>query len=113
MFEAFLSGRFAAEAVTALLAGEAGSLDEYGGRLSRRLARHLWAGWTFRAALDRFPHTAYGLAKSRLGWPVIESLLTGELADVGGAAGLARAPVRALALLGRVAGNPGHAYKPA
>ncbi len=113
MFEAFLSGRFAAEAVTALLAGEAQTLDEYGARLSRRLAPHLWASWSFRAALDRFPRTAYTLAKGRLVWPVVEKLVTGEIADVGAARGIVRAPLGALTLLGRAAGNPGHAYKPA
>ena len=113
MFEAFLSARFAAEAVEALLRAEAETLDEYGVRLSRRLAPHLWASWSFRAALDRFPRTAFTLAKGRLVWPVVEKLVTGEITDLGGARGIVRAPLGALTLLGRAAGNPGHAYKPA
>lgn len=113
MFEAFLSARFAAEAVEALLRGETETLDAYGARLSRRLAPHLWAAWTFRAALDRFPRTAFALAKGRLVWPVVEKLVTGELADVLAVRGAARAPLGALALLARAAGDPGHAYRPA
>jgi flavin-dependent dehydrogenase len=113
MYEAFLSGRLASEAVGALLAGEADSLDTYGAGLTRQLAVHLWAAWSLRAALDRFPRTTYSLAKGRLVWPVVEKLITGELPDVRAAGGLARAPLKALSLLARAAGDPGHAYKPA
>jgi geranylgeranyl reductase family protein len=113
MFEAFLSGRFASEAVAAFLAGEADSLEPYGARLTRQLAVHLWASWSLRAALDRFPRTTYSLAKSGVVWPVVEKLVTGELPDVRATRGLARAPLKLLALLARAAGDPGHAYKPA
>jgi geranylgeranyl reductase family protein len=113
MYEAFFSGRLASEAVLELLAGEAESLDAYGPRLTRHLAVHLWAAWSLRAALDRFPRTTYSLAKGRLVWPVVEKLVTGELPDVRATRGLARAPLKALSLLARAAGDPGHAYKPA
>ena len=113
MYEAFFSGRLASEAVLELLAGEAESLDAYGPKLTRHLAVHLWAAWSLRAALDRFPRTTYALAKGRLVWPVVEKLVTGELPDVRATRGLARAPLKALSLLARAAGDPGHAYKPA
>ena len=113
MYEAFFAGRLASEAVLELLAGEAESLDAYGPRLTRHLAVHLWAAWSLRAALDRFPRTTYALAKGRLVWPVVEKLVTGELPDVRATRGLARAPLKALSLLARAAGDPGHAYKPA
>ncbi len=113
MYEAFFSGRLASEAVLELLAGEAESLDAYGPTLTRHLAVHLWAAWSLRAALDRFPRTTYALAKGRLVWPVVEKLVTGELPDVRATRGLARAPLKALSLLARAAGDPGHAYKPA
>ena len=113
MYEAFFSGRLASEAVLELLAGEADSLDAYGPKLTRHLAVHLWAAWSLRAALDRFPRTTYALAKGRLVWPVVEKLVTGELPDVRATRGLARAPLKALSLLARAAGDPGHAYKPA
>jgi len=113
MYEAFYSGRLASEAILELLAGEAESLDAYGPKLTRHLAVHLWAAWSLRAALDRFPRTTYALAKGRLVWPVVEKLVTGELPDVRATRGLARAPLKALSLLARAAGDPGHAYKPA
>ena len=113
MFEAFLSGRCAAEAVTALLAGEASSLDPYGPRVTRRLALHLWAAWSLKAALERYPRTTFALAKSRPVWPVVEALVTGEIADVRAAKGLARPLLKAISLLARSAGDPGYAYRPA
>jgi geranylgeranyl reductase family protein len=113
MFEAFLSGRFAAEAVQRLLAGEEPTLDPYGTRVTRHLAPLLWASWSLKAALDRFPRTAFALTKSRLVWPVVEKLVTGDLVDIRKAAGLARPPLKALGLLARAAGDPGHSYRPA
>ncbi len=113
MYEAFLSGRYAADAVGRLLAGEATSLDPYDVELTKRLSTHLWAAWSLKAALDRFPRMAFGLAKSRFVWPVVERLITGEIQDIGAARGISRPPLKAIQLLGRVAGNPGHAYRPA
>jgi geranylgeranyl reductase family protein len=113
MFEAFLSARFATEAVERLLAGDESTLDPYGARVTRHLAPLLWASWSLKAALDRFPRTAFALTKSRLVWPVVEKLVTGDLIDVRKAAGLARPPLKALALLARAAGDPGHAYRSA
>ena len=113
MFEAFLSGRYAAEAIASVLAGETATLDAYGPRLTRRLAVHLWASWSLKAALERFPRTTYALAKSRPVWPVVEALITGEMADVRAATGLARPLLKAIALLARVAGDPGVAYRTA
>ncbi|MDQ4018754.1 MAG: geranylgeranyl reductase family protein, partial [Actinomycetota bacterium] len=112
MFEAFLSGRFAAEAVVKLLSGEEETLEPYGTRVTRHLAPLLWASWSLKAALDRFPRTTYAITKSRLVWPVVEKLVTGDLVDVRRAAGIARPPLKALALLARVAGDPGRAYRP-
>ncbi len=111
MFEAFLSGRFAAEAVERVLAGEETALDGYSTRLTRHLAVHLWASWSLKAALDRFPRTAYVLATGPLVWPVVEKVVTGEIADVRAARGLARAPLKVLALLARAAGDPGGAFR--
>ena len=112
MYEAFVSGRFAAEEVARLLAGEAETLDAYGPKLTRRLAVHLWASWSLKAALDRFPRMAYTLATGRLVWPVVESLVTGEVADVRTTRGLARPPLKAIALLARAAGDPGRSFRP-
>ena len=111
MFEAFLSGNYAAEAVQAVLAGEEHTLDPYAARLGRRLAMHLWAAWSLKAALDRFPRTTFALAKGRAVWPVVEKLITGEITDVRAATGAARPLLKAINLLARVAGDPGVGYR--
>lgn len=112
MFEAFLSARFAADAVGRVLAGEEATLDPYGARVTRHLAPLLWASWSLKAAFDRFPRTTFAITKSRVVWPVIEKLVTGEMNDVRAATRLARPPLKALALMARYAGDPGHAYRP-
>jgi geranylgeranyl reductase family protein len=111
MFEGFLSAQHATEAVLDLLSGRAQSLDPYGPRLARRLATHLWASWGVKVALDRYPRATFGLASTKLVWSAVERLVRGEVADVGGIKGLARPPLKAIALLARAAGDPGRAYK--
>ena len=111
MFEGFLSSQYAAEAVLDLLHGRTESLDPYGPRLADRLATHLWASWGVKVALDRFPRTTFGLAKTRIVWGAVERLVRGEVADVGGIRGLARPPLKAIALLARASGDPGRAYR--
>jgi geranylgeranyl reductase family protein len=111
MFEAFLSGRLASEAVLDLLAGRAEGLEPYGERLTRRLGTHLWASWGVKAALDRFPRTTFRIARSQIVWRTVERLVRGEIADVGAARGLARPPLKALAALARASGDPGAAYR--
>jgi geranylgeranyl reductase family protein len=113
MFEAFLSAQLASEAVLDLLAGRADGLDAYGQQLGRQLGTHLWASWGVKAALDRFPRTTFTIARSRVVWRTVEKLVRGEIDDVGGARGLARPPLRALAALARAAGDPGGAFRQA
>ena len=97
MYEAFFAGRLASEAVLELLAGEAGVARCLRAEADATCV-HLWAAWSLRAALDRFPRTTYALAKGRLVWPVVEKLVTGELPDVRATRGLAaRAAQGALA----------------
>jgi flavin-dependent dehydrogenase len=111
MFEGFLSSRYAAEAVLDVLQGRAESLDPYGPRLAKRLATHLWASWGAKVALDRYPRATFRLATTKLVWRSVERLVQGEVADVGGIRGLARPPLKAIALLARAAGDPGRAYR--
>jgi len=111
MFEGFLSSQYASEAVFAVLQGRAESLDPYGPRLANRLATHLWASWGVKVALDRYPRATFGLASTKLVWRSVERLVRGEVADVGGIKGLARPPLKAIALLARAAGDPGRAYR--
>ena len=113
MFEAFLSGKLASEAVLELLGGRAESLEPYGERLTRTLGTHLWASWGVKAALDRFPRATFRIARSRVVWRTVERLVRGEIEDVRGARGLARPPLKALEALARVAGNPGGSFRQA
>jgi geranylgeranyl reductase family protein len=111
MFEGFLSSQYAAEAVLDVLQGRAESLDPYGPRLAKRLATHLWASWGAKVALDSYPRATFRLATTKLVWRSVERLVQGEVADVGGIRGLARPPLKAIALLARAAGDPGRAYR--
>jgi geranylgeranyl reductase family protein len=111
MYEGFLSSQLASEAVLDLLAGRENALDPYGPRLAKLLATHLWASWGIKAALDRFPRTTFALAGTGIVWGAVERLLSGDVPDVGAVRGLARPPLKALALLARAAGDPGRAYR--
>ncbi|MDQ3670289.1 MAG: geranylgeranyl reductase family protein [Actinomycetota bacterium] len=111
MFEGFLSAQYASEAVLDVLAGHAVDLDRYGSRLAGRLARQLWASWGVKGALDRFPRTTFALARTQIVWRAVERLVRGEVSDLGEVHGLARPPLKALALLARAAGDPGRAYR--
>ena len=82
-------------------------------RLTERLRNHLWASWSVKAALDRFPRTTFRIARSRIVWRVVERLIEGDIQDVSAARGLARPPLKVLAALARAAGNPGGAYRQA
>ena len=57
--------------------------------------------WKLKHALDRWPRASWRLARTALVWRTVERLLLGDLASPGEQHGLARAPLRALALLGR------------
>ena len=111
MFEAFLSGKIASEAVLDLLAGRADGLEPYGERLTRMLGTHLWASWGVKAALDRFPRATFRIARSQIVWRTVERLVRGDIEDVRGARGLARPPLKALEALARVSGDPGGAFR--
>jgi geranylgeranyl reductase family protein len=111
MFEGFLSAQYASEAVLDVLAGRAGALEPYGPRLAGRLARQLWASWGVKGALDRFPRATFAVARTQIVWRAVERLVRGEVSDIGEVHGLARPPLKALALLARAAGDPGRAYR--
>jgi geranylgeranyl reductase family protein len=113
MYEGFLSSKLATEAVLELLEGREPTLDPYGPRLAGELATHLWASWGVKAALDRFPRTTFTLAGTKIVWSAVERLLSGDVPDVGAVRGLARPPLKALAILARAAGDPGRAYRSA
>lgn len=111
MYEAFVSGRLAAEAIGNLLAGRAASLDGYTDQLAAALGPITSASWGAKIALDRYPRTTFVLGRTRLAWGAMERLLIGEIAAPREARGLTRVPLKAIAALARRAGDPGRAYR--
>jgi geranylgeranyl reductase family protein len=111
MYEAFVSSRLASEAVLALLSGAATSLEAYTGAVAHELGRMASASWDAKIAFDRFPRTAFAVARVPRVWRVVEGLLCGELNHPGAERGLARAPLRLVEGLARIAGAPGGAYR--
>ncbi len=95
MYEAFVSGRIAAESI---LAGE---IEAYAPRVEAELTPLHTAGWAAKRALDRFPRLTFGLARIPLAWPVVARIVRGELRDPADARGLGRFPLKALDALGR------------
>jgi geranylgeranyl reductase family protein len=101
MFECFVSARLATAAIAELLAGRTSTLAQYQADVEAELAPLHRASWKLKAALDRWPRASWRLARTRLVWRTVERLLQGELAHPGEQEGVARVPLRALALLGR------------
>jgi hypothetical protein len=111
MYEAFVSSRLAAEAVHDLLAGRAATVEPYTAAIARELGRMASASWDAKIAFDRFPRTAFAVARVPRVWRVVERLLCGEIDHPGAERGLARAPLRVVEGLARIAGAPGGAYR--
>ncbi len=101
MYECFVSSRLAATAIGDLLAGRTTSLASYQHAVDRELAPLHRASWKLKQALDRWPRASWQVAKSKLLWVSIRGLLEGELSDPAEQRGLARFPLRALAIMGR------------
>jgi geranylgeranyl reductase family protein len=105
MYEAFLSSKLVAAGVLEVLAGRAVSLDPYHEQLTRSLAGLASASWSLKMALDRFPRLSFALIRAPFVWPVVVSVLRGDLAHPGEARGPARTPLRILRVLSRGAGG--------
>ena len=101
MYECFVSSRLAAGAILDLLAGRATSLAPYERAVDGELAPLHRASWKLKRALDRWPRTSWQIARTKLLWVSIRGMLEGELTDPAKQRGLARVPLRALAILGR------------
>jgi geranylgeranyl reductase family protein len=106
MYEAFISARLAADAALDVLAGRAETVEPYAERLTRAVGPLAGASWGAKFALDRFPRTTFALARAPLVWPVVERLVRGDISAPGEAKGLARPPLKAIAALARIAGQP-------
>jgi geranylgeranyl reductase family protein len=101
MYECFYSARLATAAITDLLAGRASTLQPYEAAVDAALSPLHRASWKLKRALDLWPRASWRLARTQLFWRSIEGLLQGELAHPGEQHGLARVPMRAMAILGR------------
>jgi geranylgeranyl reductase family protein len=106
LYEAFVSARFAADCVLDLLAGRSPSLDDYTQRLAAALGPMASASWGAKVALDRYPRSTFLLGRSHAAWRAMERLLMGDIAAPREARGLSRVPLKAMAALGRRAGQP-------
>jgi geranylgeranyl reductase family protein len=97
MYEAFASAKLAAQAVLD------GDLAGYESRVLAELGPLHGASWTAKYALDRFPRLTFAIARAPLAWGVISRIVRGDLKDPTAAHGLARAPLKALDRLGKIA----------
>ena len=81
--------------------GRASSLEPYEVSLDLALAPLHRASWKLKKAIDRWPGASWRMARTALVWRTVERLLQGDLAHPGEQRGIARVPLRALAILGR------------
>ena len=100
LYEALASARLAADAIAALLAGRAATVEPYRAALERALGGHSTASWTAKRALERFPRLTFTLVRAPFVWPFVDRLVRGELREPSEARGLARGPLRAIEALG-------------
>jgi geranylgeranyl reductase family protein len=101
MFECFVSSRLATGAILDLLAGRTSTLAPYEAAVDSELAGLHRASWKLKKALDRWPRASWQIARSKLLWISIRGMLDGDLRDPAEQRGMARLPLRALAILGR------------
>jgi geranylgeranyl reductase family protein len=99
MYEGFVSGRLAAAAVLDLLAGRTSDLESYAAAYAEAFARSEAISWRAKRAFDRFPRTAYWLARTPLSWRVFQQVVRGDR-TASEAHGLAAAPLKLLSALG-------------
>jgi len=97
MYEAFVSAKLAAQAILA------DDLAAYEARVIAELGPLHGASWTAKHALDRFPRLTFAIARAPLAWGAISRIVQGDLKDPTAARGLARAPLKALDRLGKLA----------
>ena len=99
MYEAFVSGRLAADAVLDLLHGRANDLAPYAERFAATFAPLEKISWRARLAFDRFPGLCFRLATTGPSWRLFEAVVRGDR-RASDAHGLRGAPLRVLEALG-------------
>jgi geranylgeranyl reductase family protein len=100
MYEAFVSGRLAAEATLELLAGRAASLEPYAAQFAAAFAPLETISWRAKLAFDRFPGVAFRLATTNLSWRLFQAVVRGDrkASDMNGLKGAPLRVLKALAL---------------
>jgi flavin-dependent dehydrogenase len=99
MYEAFVSGKLAAEAILDLLAGRACDLEPYAERFAATFTPPENVSWRAKVAFDRFPGVAFRLASKGPSWRLFQAVVRGER-HAWDARGLKGAPLRLLQALG-------------
>jgi geranylgeranyl reductase family protein len=99
MYEAFISGRLAAEATLDLLHGRTADLELYAERFAATFAPLERVSWRAKLAFERFPGLAYRVATTRVSWRLFQAIVRGEHA-ASDTHGLRGAPLRVLQALG-------------
>lgn len=110
MYEAFRSSQLVAEAALDVLAGRAAGLEPYEQAVARRITPLTAAGWGAKVAFERFPRSAFAVARLPVTFRALEQLLLGELGEPAAAGGLKKAAILLLYGVARRAGDPGSAY---
>jgi geranylgeranyl reductase family protein len=103
MYEAFLSGKLAAEHALAILAGERATFDTYAAELPARLEALVRTSWAAKHALDRFPRLSLAVSRAPRLWPFVVQMMRGEVSAPRDATGVVRVPLRVLNAIAGVA----------
>ena len=100
MYECFVSSKLASTAILDLLVGRSSTLLPYAAAVDDALAPLHRASWKLKKAMDRWPRLAWRVARTKLFWVSIQSMIEGDLASPGEQRGIARVPLRVLDMLG-------------
>ena len=99
MYEAFVSGRLAAEATLELLAGREKDLGGYATAFAETFAAVERVSWRAKVAFERFPGLAFRLATTKISWRLFQAVVRGD-ESASSTKGLRGAPLRVLQALG-------------
>jgi geranylgeranyl reductase family protein len=99
MYEAFVSGRLAAETTLELLHGRVSDLEPYAERFAAAFAPLEGISWRLKIAFERFPGLAFRLATTGPSWRLFQAVVRGDR-RASDPHGLRGAPLRVLQALG-------------
>jgi geranylgeranyl reductase family protein len=111
MYEAFLSGKLAAEHARAILAGERDTFDAYAAELPAGLEALVRTSWAAKHALDRFPRLSLAVSRAPRLWPFVVQMMRGEVSAPRDATGVVRVPLRVLHAIAGVAASRNRAVQ--